>query len=151
MEEVLGLRWEDIDFDAHVVHVQRAVVHPHRNQPVIKDPKTVSSNRIIPLVPALSELLAPLETEGFIVGGLEPLTYQQQKRSFIKIRDFFGLEGFTAHDFRDTCATEWREAGMPLDVIAKVLGHSNTAVTEKCYVKHRKQSLDDARLIMSAM
>lgn len=148
LEEVLGLRWEDINLEEQEISIRRAVVHPQRNQPVVKPPKTVSSARIVPLARQLALLLMPLESEGFVLGGEVPLTYQQQKRSFDKIRKTFGLEGFSAHDFRDTCATEWQENGMSLESISRLLGHANTTVTEKCYVKFRKKALCDARGVM---
>lgn len=145
-EEVLGVRWEDIYDDE--IHVERAVVHPKRNQPIVKVPKTKSSRRKIPVVKQLLNLLEPGDKSGYIVGGEKPLSYQQAKKSFEKARKILGLEGFTAHDFRDTCATVWRESGMQMEHISKLLGHAKTAVTEQCYVKFRQQSLDAAKGIM---
>lgn len=148
LEEILGLRWEDIDPAAGRIHIQRAVIHPSRNQPEVKPPKTQTSGRIIPLHSQLAAHLLPMEKEGFILGGEKPLTYQQQKRSFDKIRKTFSLGTFSAHDFRDTCATEWQERGMPLTTISRLLGHSSSTVTEKCYVKFRDDALHRARDLM---
>ena len=148
LEEVLGLRWEDLNCEEQTISIQRAVVHPKRHTPVIKPPKTQTSTRVIPLISQLVSLLSPMESTGFILGGDEPLTYQQQKRSFDKIRAAFGLEAYSAHDFRDTCATEWQENGMSLENISRLLGHSSTTVTEKCYVKFRQKALTDARSVM---
>ena len=148
LEEVLGLRWEDLNCEEQTISIQRAVVHPKRHTPVIKPPKTQTSIRVIPLISQLVSLLSPMESTGFILGGDEPLTYQQQKRSFDKIRAAFGLEAYSAHDFRDTCATEWQENGMSLENISRLLGHSSTTVTEKCYVKFRQKALTDARSVM---
>ena len=36
IEEVLGLRWENIDTERGCIHIRRAVVHPGRNMPEIK-------------------------------------------------------------------------------------------------------------------
>ena len=148
LEEILGLRWEDIDFVKNEIYIQRAVIHPKRNQPEIKPPKTKTSRRTIPLAAPLIPLLQPTGEKGFILGGETPLSYQQQKKSFDKIRGTFHLEDYTAHDFRDTCATEWQEAGMPLGTISHLLGHATTTVTEKCYVKFRDAGLLNARRIM---
>ena len=148
LEEVLGLRWEDIDFAAGRIHIQRAVIHPSRNQPEVKAPKTKTSKRVIPLHSQLAAQLLPTEPTGYVLGGDTPLTYQQQKRSFDKIRKTFNLEAFSAHDFRDTCATEWQESGMPMATISRLLGHASSAVTEKCYVKFREASLRAARSLM---
>lgn len=152
MEEVLGLRWEDIDFTENVIHIRHAVVHPRRNQAVVKDTmKTVHSLRDIPIQDKVIEGIQPLQESGFIVGGDQPLTYQQQKRSFEKLRKSLGIERYTPHDFRGTCLTEWIESGMPLLTASKMLGHANTKVTEQCYFKLRKKIIEEARQYMQAM
>ena len=148
LEEVLGLRWEDIDFAAGHIHIQRAVVHPSRNQPEVKPPKTKTSTRTIPLHSQLAAHLQPAAAEGFVLGGEKPLTYQQQKRSFDKIRKTFSMGNFSAHDFRDTCATEWQERGMPRAIISRLLGHASSTVTEKCYIKFRDDALRSAQDFM---
>lgn len=152
-EEVLGCKW--LDFDSEWIHISRAVVHPKRNLPEIKDPKTFRSKRIIPYPKQLKDILGDNE-HGFLLYSLKdqsmetPLSYTEARRMFNKIRKRFNLDGYSAHDFRDTCATEWREAGMPIDVIARLLGHTKTETTEKRYIKYRKDILDDARRIIDA-
>ena len=76
------------------------------------------------------------------------MSYTEARRVFDKIRRRFSIEDYSAHDFRDTCATEWREKGIPLDVIARMLGHSKTETTEKRYVKYRTEIMDEARKLM---
>ncbi|MBR4249539.1 MAG: site-specific integrase, partial [Verrucomicrobia bacterium] len=151
-EEVLGLRWEDITDEW--ITVSRAVVHPTRNLPVVKCPKTKTSERRIPLAEPLKELLTPKYKSGFILFSDRspkrdsPLSYTEARRVFDKIRRQFGLEKYTAHDFRDTCATEWRENGMSLDLIARLLGHAKTETTERRYVKYRADIMTGAREMM---
>ena len=36
-------------------------------------------------------------------------------------------------------ATEWRESGISIDLIARLLGHKKTDVTEQRYVKYRHE------------
>lgn len=152
-EEVLGIRWEDLDEEWLVV--RRAVVHPNRNLPEVKPPKTKSSERMIPLHPELKALLADgKKRKGFILHtdkdprGETPMSYTEARRVFDKIRKRFDISEYSAHDFRDTCATEWRENGMALDVLSRILGHSKTETTEKRYVKYRTELLDEARKLM---
>jgi len=150
-EEILGLRWDDIN-DAWIV-IQRAVVHPKRNQPEIKDPKTKTSNRIIPYRGRLKELLQDFTGTGFVLAsdkdptGETPLSYTEARRIFDKIRKRFDIMEYTAHDFRDTCATEWRESGVPLDMIARLLGHAKTETTERKYVKYRPDLLSSTPVL----
>lgn len=49
LEEVLGLRHEDIDTEHMEIHICRAVTQPKRNQPEIKETKTEASARTIGL------------------------------------------------------------------------------------------------------
>lgn len=150
-EEILGLRWEDIDFDNGWIMIQRAVVHPTRNQPEIKDPKTKTSKRRIPLAKDLDFLLKTRFLTGFVISSKKdqtretPLSFTESRRLFQKIRDLYNLSGYTAHDFRDTCATEWREKGIPLDVISSLLGHAKVDVTQTRYVKYRDELLQGVK------
>ena len=152
-EEVLGLSWEDIGDEW--IEIKHAVVHPTRNQPVVKAPKTKTSQRIIPYIEALKNIIEPLRTSGYLLSknndGETPLSYTEARRVFNKIRKEFDLNGFSAHDFRDTCATEWREAGIPLDVIARLLGHAKSETTEKKYVKYRNDMLLQSIASLNAM
>ena len=67
------------------------------------------------------------------------LNYTEAAKSFKRIQKQCSVEGYTAHDFRDTCATEWRESGISIDLIARLLGHQKTEVTEQRYVKYRPE------------
>ena len=155
-EEILGLRWEDLNFDTGWIYIQRAVVHPKRNQPEVKEPKSKTSKRRIPLAGKLREELHPKHLIGYILYSVKdekretPLSYTEARRIFDKIRDRFGLAGYSAHDFRDTCATEWREKGIPLDVISSLLGHAKVEVTQNRYVKYRDDIFKGVRGVMDA-
>lgn len=151
-EEVLGVKWEDISDEW--ITVRRAVVHPNRNMPEVKKPKTKTSERQIPMTKELKALLGKGYKHGYLLAAGKdkkretPMSYTEARRVFDKIRRRFSIEDYSAHDFRDTCATEWREKGIPLDVIARMLGHSKTETTEKRYVKYRTEIMDEARKLM---
>lgn len=51
------------------------------------------------------------------------MSYTEAKKAFDRIRDMCDVKEYSAHDFRDTCATEWRESGISIDMIARLLGH----------------------------
>lgn len=152
-EEVLGFRWED--YDGEWLSVEIAVVHTTRNMPEIKPPKTATSRRKIPCPAELKAILGDGKKQrGFMVWSPKdskhetPMSYTEARNTFNRVRDRFQLDGYSAHDFRDTCATEWRENGMPLDLIARLLGHAKTETTEKRYVKYRDNSLNSVRALM---
>ena len=60
LEEVLGLKWSDIDLEHMSLSVNRAVTHPTRNQPEVKDTKTKSSVRTIGLSQLAVSYLTPI-------------------------------------------------------------------------------------------
>lgn len=146
-EEVLGTMYEDID--GEWISVNRAVVHPTRNMPEIKLPKTKTSVRRIPITKKFTDLIGT--GSGFILGNSDgsPLSYTQARRVFSNIRKHLGIENISAHDFRDTCATEWRESGIPIDVIARMLGHAKTDTTERRYVKYREDLINQSRSLLT--
>ena len=153
-EEVLGFRWED--YDGEWLTIERAVIHPNRNMPEIKPPKTATSRRKIPCPAELKMILGEKDgnRHGFMVWAARdnthetPMSYTEARNAFRRVRSRFQLDGFSAHDFRDTCATEWRENGMQLDLVARLLGHAKTETTERRYVKYRDASLNNVRGLM---
>lgn len=74
-----------------------------------------------------------------------PMSYTEAKKAFDRIRDICDVKEYSAHDFRDTCATEWRESGISIDMIARLLGHQKTEVTEQRYVKYRPELYRQAK------
>lgn len=153
MEEVLGLRWEDIDFQDNWINIQRAVVHPKRNKPEIKDTKSKTSKRRIPLPDEVKKVLKPKHNIGFVLSSdptrETPMSYTEARNIYNKIRSECDIREYSAHDFRDTCATEWREAGIPTDIVAKLLGHSKSDITENRYVKYRDEIYQGVRAVMN--
>lgn len=154
IEEILGLRWEDIDTERDCIHIRRAVVHPGRSAPEVKTTKN-GKERVIPIPQGLLAQLSPRERTGFVLNSYcdlkreRPLSYTEYRRSFDRIRKLCGIEDYSAHDFRDTCATEWRESGISIDMIARLLGHQKTDVTEQRYVKYRPELYKQAQEKMS--
>jgi len=61
-------------------------------------------------------------------------------------RETFGKDtNFTPHCLRDTAAVEWLSAGIPLEEVSKLLGHTSVKTTEKHYapwVTARQDRLD---------
>ena len=40
---------------------------------------------------------------------------------------------------------------MTLQEVSKLLGHTNTTVTERCYVEFRKHGMNKARMVMNTI
>lgn len=131
--EVLGLRWEDIDVNEGFISVTRAVSYT-TNQPIISTPKTKNGIRKIPIDPQLIQLLQPMETSGYVIGGDAPYTKTVFVRMFNQIRDKIDLHGATPHVFRHSYLSMLNQAGVDPKTIQAIGGHGNIMMTFNRYV-----------------
>jgi integrase/recombinase XerD len=79
--------------------------------------------------------------------GLPKTTVADWQRSLRKLFEIARVKGGHAHRFRDTFAVELLLAGVPIDQVSILLGHSSVKVTEKNYapwVKARQEQLEAA-------
>lgn len=142
LEEVLGLQPEDIDTEHMTIHIRRAVTHPTRNQPEIKDTKTDSSHRIIGLSALAFPHLQELHPGGkFLFGGEKPLSYTQVRRMCQRIQRETGFtESITPIRFRTTVLTDLYDQTKDIKLAQAAAGHTTSAMTLKYYVKGRETS-----------
>lgn len=154
-EEALGLRWEDdINLDAGTLHVQRAVQRHKGEGLVIADVKSRSSNRIIPLDPAVVAAFAGLKQmsggSGWVFPGYQPENPTDPRRDWQVWKDLLkraGVRHVPLRGARPTAASAMREAGVPAEVIAELLGHAKGSikVAEEHYL-HTSESAKRAAL-----
>lgn len=141
LEEVLGLKWVDVEIVARAVYIRRAVTHPTRNQPEIKETKTKASRRIIGLSEIAIRYLEPGRPDEFIFGGEKPLTYTQVRRMCERIQRDTGFgESITPIRFRTTVLTDIYDQLKDVKAAQAAAGHTTSAMTLKHYVKGRETS-----------
>lgn len=65
--------------------------------------------------------------------GRKTMTYSSARNRFVKYIDKAGLthKGYSLHCLRHTCATELLNAGMPLECVQQLLGHSSIEMTRR--------------------
>lgn len=141
--EVLGLKWEDIDFKKRLLHVERSVTYP-TNQPLIGPTKTRSGKRVIPLDERLEEFLKPIGTTGYILGGETPVTNMVYRRLFDRIEKKLNLFGATPHVFRHSYITVMAKTDIDLKTIQRISGHSNISTTLNIYTHTREEEIQKA-------
>ena len=89
------------------IHICRAVTHPTRNQPEIKDTKTRSSARTIGLSALAVPHLPQVAEDEFVFGGSKPLSYTQVRKMCDRIkRDTGFTENITPIRFRATVLSD---------------------------------------------
>ena len=151
LEEVLGLKWSDIDFGHMSLSVNRAVTHPTRNQPEVKDTKTRSSVRTIGLSQLAVSYLTPGKADEFMLGGSSPLSYTQVRRMCERIQKDTGFtEKITPKRFRTTVLTDLYDKTRDIKLVQAAAGHTTAEMTLKHYVKGRGNVVKSAAAIESA-
>jgi integrase len=130
--ELLGLKWEAVDFRAGTLRVNRTVFNGRVNMP-----KTSKSRRSIEL--SRSALVA-LKNHGrtsewvFCTSVGTPISvHNLHNRSWKPLLKKAGLLHKRFHDLRHTCATLLLTKGVHPKVVQELLGHSSISVTLDTY------------------
>lgn len=131
--EALGLRWEDIDLSAGLIHIQRNITYA-QNQPFIGTPKTAKGERDVPINSMLLTHLEPIQKEGFIIGDTEPISRMLYRRRMERIEATIDLHGATAHIFRHSYLTYAASLGTGLKTLQSIAGHADIHTTMNRYV-----------------
>ena len=141
LEEILGLKWADIDLEQMVIHVRRAVTHPDRNQPEIKETKTAASLRDVALTLTALQHLVPGKPDDFVCGNRTPYSYTQVRRMRNRIaKDINFTAGITPARFRPTVLTDIYDQTKDIKHTQAAAGHTSAAMTLKHYVNGRGNS-----------
>lgn len=144
--EVLGLRWEDLDWKAKTITITQQVQRIGAKV-VIGTPKTEGSGRTLPLTAKMLALLeakreaqeAEREERGeewqehgliFASEVGTPTSPRNFFRTFMNARRRAKLPGVRLHDLRHTFATLLGELGVAERVIGALLGHVPSTVTQ---------------------
>lgn len=153
--EFLALKWSDIDFESRIVTVNKnlSMVYDRDKDGVrikhkkarIKCTKTASGNRIVPLntkaIAALNSLKAVYREMDIVSNSVAvtrkgtTLSSDQLRRVLRRVLAYAGIDKpFTLHQLRHTFATQALNAGIPITVVSKWLGHANISVTYNTYI-----------------
>lgn len=153
--EFLALKWSDIDFESRIVTVNKnlSMVYDRDKDGVrikhkkarIKCTKTASGNRFVPLntkaIAALNSLKAVYREMDIVSDSVAvtrkgtTLSSDQLRRVLRRVLAYAGIDKpFTLHQLRHTFATQALNAGIPITVVSKWLGHANISVTYNTYI-----------------
>jgi integrase len=147
--EVLGLRWQDIDFETQIIHV-RQQIHRSQGQLRIGPVKTRAGSRDLPLLGlARGALLARKEQQQadrmklgsawadtglvFTTRTGRPIEPRNLVRSFVRIRDSHGIQKIRVHAIRHTTASLLKDLGVPARDTQIILGHAHISTTQQIY------------------
>lgn len=144
ISEALGLTWADVSSDA--ITVNRALQRidgEWRRVPT----KTTKSRRTIPLTTLARDALREQRAQQAADAGallMDALVFTTERGQPIHATNLLpklyadlaaaGLPRVTLHDLRHSTATILLEAGVPLPVVSRTLGHSTVRITMDLYV-----------------
>ncbi len=148
-EEVLGLRWTDIDTENRILHVQRAITFKG-NRPVLGETKTKNGRRIIPIHPDLLQWLTRDGTnEEYVLA--DDITQTTVKRMWQRIAREIDVFGATPHCFRHTFTTVCRRSGMDEKTMQVIGGWSDIATMRNVYTHVQQEDIRRAGEIIGGM
>ena len=154
--EVLGLKWDAIDFERGTISVIRTVttitLDGKQTEIEQQSAKTKSSLRTLPLIGSFREYFMQVkeaqelnkqvcgncynyEYDGFVfVDELgERMRVDYLTNAFPKFLESHGLRRMRFHDLRHSCASLLLANGVPLKHIQEWLGHSDFTTTANIY------------------
>jgi integrase len=127
--EILGLRWGEVDLKRKLL-----LLPPlrHKSGSAAKPKAIPLPGAAVALLSAWPRVLGTQPGKDWLFakadgsGPIEP-----PKRAWAKVTDRAGISGLRMHDLRHTVASWAVGRGTSLPVVAKVLGHANTASTQR--------------------
>lgn len=155
--ELIGLQWEDVNFDKRTITISRAAHFHTLNDMRMGEPKSASSYRTIPLTDSAYNILVELRKERkrnkvinleyknfvFLNRKDRPTTNIVYNNMLAKLCKKAGIEKISIHVLRHTFATRCIEAGMRPKTVQKLLGHSNINITMNLYVHVTEESKEE--------
>jgi integrase len=143
--EALGLRWSDVDMENGVVRVQHSLSREKGAGLVLGPTKTDKDRSIVlpgPLLAALKEHRATQNAERLAAGTWwtdtghvfaeadgRPVDPKVDWRRWRDLLAAAGVPHVKLHSARHTAATMLLAMGVPIEVVAEILGHSRLEIT----------------------
>jgi integrase len=138
--ELLGLQWQDVDLQDGVLHVRRQFTRLGEYAP----PKTKAAVRRIPLSEEMTRELAALKLLSrysadddpvFAARNGKPLKHRNAtRRGFELAAEKAGIEDVSFHSMRHAFASRMIDRGISSTVLAALMGHESSTITERRYI-----------------
>ena len=152
-EEVLGLRWQDIDFENQLIHIKNVCRLVGSVIEYTEKTKTRSSRAIVKMIDPLKEYLLELKEQqekdrqicgiGFYETDLvcrwndgHPIKPGNLTQGYSRLLEKAGLRHTRFHDLRHTVGTVILEETGDLKLASMALRHSDTRITADTYINH---------------
>lgn len=148
--EILGLKWEDLDFEGEKIYVRRNVVYPDGvNDYIVKAPKD-GSYGVVRLHSELAKRIERFQSKGFILymddDPTKPISRSSFSKMWGRIKRRVDLKGATSHCFRASYASMMNAHCDHIDpkVLQGALRHKTPDLALKVYAKKNVRKLEKA-------
>ena len=165
--EVLGLKWEDIDFEAGRLSVRRSLI-PLGGEVIVSEPKTARGRRSVALDPETVEVLKTQAASqlaeqqewgeawcdsGYICTKEDGTPYHPEvvSRYFRQAVKEAKLPTIRPHDLRHTHTTLALRAGIHPKVVSERLGHATVSITLDTYSHAIPAMQEEAAVLIAGL
>lgn len=136
VQELLALSPDDIEADGSVIHVNKAIKMVD-GKPILGGPKSKRGKRDVPI----PEQYRPYVKRLLVYGGKDFIWTSSRENKLYSVSTFRlqyyralnaipGVRKLSPHCCRHTYITRLQEAGVPMETIARLVGHSNITTTD---------------------
>ena len=148
-EEILGLRWGDLDFEGHNILIQNAVKFPNgSNNPLIDKPKD-NSVGILRMPKMLEDRISKFsgKLEDYVLPYSEehkdfPMTKSMFIKMWRRLKQNLNLKGATSHSFRASYASMvTAHCNADPKTLQKLLRHKTPDLAIRVYAKHNENKI----------
>ena len=160
--EIRALDWNDIDFNNNTLTIRKGLSdNVNGKKYIISSPKTLKSNRTLPLSKKFIDDLKALKEsvmqytnfreDWFVFGNELPLgddAIRRRKNNNCKLA---GVKQIRLHDFRHSCASLLISTGADIKIVAEFLGHTKIDETLNTYVHMFKSKLNNIVNIIDSL
>ncbi len=142
--ELCALKWSDIDFKNNIIRINKTLqriylknVNGITSKVVVSSPKTIHSNRDIPMNRDFAAIIKPLKLNSkcYVLSstmeGIEPRAYRKYFNTTLKK---LKIKPINFHSLRHTFATNCISLGIDYKTVSELLGHSDISITLNLYV-----------------
>ena len=163
--EVLGIKWQSIDFDRNTIHIQHTLINFKGGAKGVDDTKSETSNRYMPMNEEIKKYLKSVRKQqlenkmlfgntyndsGYVCtyedGSVMQPDYLSKHFSKLLIDNSDKIKKIRFHDLRHSSATMLLSLGFNLESIKAWLGHSDISTTQiyAHFIDDKKQTMLDS-------